>query len=72
MVDMEPRTKAPRLQRLGHATEYVYGVNDEAGRSRLARMADRGELRVVRIGQRGDRWFATSELDRLLGLEQDD
>ncbi len=60
-------TKQNVLLRLGPAAERLYGENTNATRSRLMRLADRGELRVVRIGQRGDRWFATAELDRLLG-----
>jgi len=69
MVNVTPQyttTPEPRLRRLGEAAEYVYGKSTPAAKARLSRMADRGELRVVLIGQRRDRWFATAELDRLI------
>ncbi len=68
---MSPMT-TPQLLRIGEAAELVYGVNSMATRARLARMADRGQIRVVKIGERGDRWFAAAELDRLLAGELSD
>ena len=59
-----------RLLRIGKAVEYLYGENTNANRVRLMRLADTGEVRCVRIGERRDRWFASAELDRLLSGEQ--
>lgn len=62
-------TKRNTLLRLGEAVEHLYGQNTTATRQRLARLADTGELRCVRIGERQDRWFPSAELDRLLGAD---
>lgn len=63
-------TQHNRLLRLGEAAEYLYGKNTNANRVRLARLADTGEVRAVRIGERRDRWFPSAELDRLLAGER--
>jgi len=62
-------TKQNVLLRLGPAAERLYGENTNATRSRLMRLADQGEIRVVRIGVRRDRWFPSAEIDRLLAGE---
>lgn len=69
---MSEHSSTPRLLRLGEAAERLYGTNSLAGRARLARMADRGEIRVVKVGSRGDRWVPSAELDRLLAGELSD
>jgi hypothetical protein len=56
-----------QLLRLGAAAERLYGQNTTATRQRLIRLADSGQLRAIRIGARGDRWFASADIDRLLG-----
>lgn len=58
------------LLRTGEAAQHLYGENTTATRARLARLADTGEVRCVRIGERRDRWFPSAELDRLLAGER--
>lgn len=59
-------TRNSRLLRIGDAASYLYGSNSAANRMRLSRLADSGEIRAIRMGERRDRWFATADLDRLL------
>lgn len=60
------KTSTARLLRVGEAAEYLFGEANHVTTTRLTRAADKGQLRCVRIGDRGDRWFSTADLDRWL------
>lgn len=52
--------------KLGAACRYLYGSATDADKMRLTRLANAGVVRCVRVGERADRWYPRSELDRLL------
>jgi len=55
-----------RFLRVGEFAGEFFGENTPTTRARVIRLADRGELAAVRVGERGDRLIPARELDRLL------
>lgn len=57
---------APLLMRVSDVALLLYGQSTTATKARVVRMVDRGELRAVRVGARGDRWIPRQAVERLL------
>ena len=61
-----------RPLRATDAADYVYNDRSEATVKRLKRLEAAGQVRSVRVGGRGHRWFSTVELDGLMAAANDD
>ena len=63
---MEANITTPRLMRVADVAILLYGSATIATKARVTRMCDRGDLRTVRIGTRGDRWVPRESVEALL------
>ena len=71
-ADADDRLERRRLVRGLDAAELVYGERTDAAVKRLVRLHRAGKLSAVRVSERGDRWFSTVELERLLASAESD
>lgn len=60
----------PRLLGVADVAEMLYGAATIATKARVVRLVDRGDLRAVRIGERGDRWVPREALETFLNGSQ--
>jgi hypothetical protein len=63
---MEPNENGPRLLRVSDVARILYGTATVAMKARVTRLVDRGDLRALRLGPRGDRWVPREAVDELL------
>lgn len=64
-LDEPDRRGDPGFLTLDKMALAVLNSDSRAAKARIVRIADRGELAVIRIGTRRDRLFPASEVERL-------